>query len=130
MIWLLYALLASAAGADLDHDGWTTEHGDCDDNDPAVHPEARDDAQGNGLDDDCDGLIDEGLSDVDRDRDGWTPAQGDCNDTRADIFPGAEEWLDGEDSDCDGTSEVIEGCQGTGRAGLLLPLLLWGRRRC
>ena len=36
---------------------------------------------GNGIDDDCDGQVDEGM-DIDADGDGYTPNQGDCCDSR------------------------------------------------
>ncbi|MFH1465749.1 MAG: MopE-related protein [Pseudomonadota bacterium] len=49
-------------GFDADGDGWLpcgpAEH-DCDETDPAVHPEATE-TDGDGRDQDCDGLIDEG----------------------------------------------------------------------
>ncbi|MBE0642189.1 MAG: hypothetical protein IH599_09140, partial [Bacteroidales bacterium] len=38
--------------------GYVTDSTDCDDSDPAVHPQA-DEICGNGKDDDCDGLVDE-----------------------------------------------------------------------
>ena len=65
---------------------------------------------GNGLDDDCDGAIDEGINE-DADGDGWTIAQGDCCDSyltcKADepakINPGAiDETGNQIDDDCDG----------------------------
>jgi hypothetical protein len=43
---------------DADHDGFTACGGDCNDNDPSVHPGAAD-AACNGRDDDCDGSTDE-----------------------------------------------------------------------
>ena len=43
---------------DLDHDGWTTAEGDCDDTDPYVHP-GWDEDPDDGKDNDCDGRVDE-----------------------------------------------------------------------
>ncbi|MGA1794287.1 MAG: putative metal-binding motif-containing protein [bacterium] len=58
-----------------------------------------------GIDNDNDGLIDEGF---DQDGDGVTTCAGDCDDTDPDIYPGAPELRDGTDNNCDG--EVDEGC--------------------
>jgi hypothetical protein len=44
---------------DSDHDGWTACEGDCNDADPAVHPGAAEIC--NGIDDNCNGLVDEGF---------------------------------------------------------------------
>lgn len=49
---------------DLDDDGFTAEEGDCDDNDVRVSP-ARDEEDGDGLDNDCDGRTDEAWSGFD-----------------------------------------------------------------
>jgi Cys-rich repeat protein len=83
----------------------------------------------NGLDDDCDGLTDEGCpacrtnSDcpayhdcvaglcveavVDADGDGFSPPE-DCDDQDASVNPAAPELCDGKDNNCDG--QVDEGC--------------------
>ena len=98
--------------------------GDCDDDDPAVHPEA--DEACNGADDDCDGDVDEGvLLDflLDADGDGWgdpdstvqaceapadhvgAEATGDCDDGDPAIHPEADEACNGTDDDCDGDTD-------------------------
>lgn len=111
---------------DADLDGYG-ELDDCDDADPAVHPDA--DERCNGRDDDCNEIVDDEIVDVtyylDADEDGYadeagpslvtcsdpdpgyTVVVGDCDDTDAAAFPGAEEICDGSDDDCD--SVVDEG---------------------
>jgi hypothetical protein len=85
---------------DLDGDGLETCDGDCDDSDPSVFPGAPETP--NGVDDDCDGDIDEGTVAYDDDGDGVTEQGGDCDDADAMTFPGAVEICDGLDNDCDG----------------------------
>ncbi|MCB9778899.1 MAG: putative metal-binding motif-containing protein [Alphaproteobacteria bacterium] len=104
-------------------DGFVDNTSDCDDADPAVHPGA--DERCNGIDDDCDGVVDpDGALDattchVDGDGDGYGDPSAtadacdctdglvdddtDCDDTDASVFPGASEVpYDGIDQACDG----------------------------
>ncbi len=103
--------------------GHTADGTDCDDGDPAVHPGATEACD--GVDDDCDGEVDEaGASGCvtflqDRDEDGYgtetslclcapegaftATEGGDCDDRDPAVHPGAEEICnDGIDNDCDG----------------------------
>ena len=84
---------------DDDGDGFSEDDGDCNDGDTSVSPAAAE-VDGNGVDDDCDGMTDDGS--VDNDRDGYSTAAGDCDDGNRDVFPGAPEPADGLDNDCDG----------------------------
>ena len=64
-----------------------------------------------GIDNDGDGDIDEGVSD-DADGDGWTSCDGDCDDADAGSYPDAAEFDDGDDNDCDDMIDedyVVEG---------------------
>ena len=97
-------------------------HDDCDDGDPEVNPDAPEVC--NAVDDDCDGQVDEGLSQVwyadgDGDdfgveetafegcdpQDGAVDQAGDCDDDDPATFPGADELCDGRDNDCDGVAD-------------------------
>ena len=108
---LLLTLLLSGCTAfypdtqvDVDGDGRTPEEGDCDDRDEAVHPGAAEVCD--GLDNDCDGLVD-GEDLGDGDLDGFD-ACADCDDARPDVSPDAIEGCDGVDTDCDGTIPAEE----------------------
>ncbi len=117
---------ADPALFDEDQDGFPA-YEDCDDQDPAVHPDATE--RCNGRDDDCDGLVDDedrsvspvGQQTVYLDADldsfgdprnatsrcvvpeGFADRAGDCDDQRASVNPGALEVCGtGLDEDCDG----------------------------
>jgi len=83
---------------------------DCDDTDPAIAPGTPE--LPDGVDQDCDGLADEGTDAYDDDGDGYCEAgctdgsaPGDCDDADATAYPGATELPDGLDNDCDGTAD-------------------------
>ncbi len=123
------------AGVDLDGDGFAAPE-DCDDNDPAINPDAAELC--NGVDDDCDGTIDEDAVDAgryfeDSDGDGFgDPASviiscivppgyvadaSDCDDADPLSNPDAYEYCsDGVDQDCDGTAD--DNCDDTDGDGL------------
>jgi hypothetical protein len=92
------------AGYDDDGDGFSELQGDCNDDlalgGDTAYPGGVE--LPDGLDNDCDGLIDEDFL-VDDDGDGWSVLAGDCDDTNQYSFAGAPEFLDGEDNDCDGS---------------------------
>ena len=112
----------SVGNLDADQDGWTVEDGDCDDTNPNVHPGAIEVC--NGIDDDCDGEIDEDAVACtiwyrDMDGDGYgdcndyvcacqpiapytTLTCGDCDDTDPYIHPAALEICNFIDDNCDG----------------------------
>ncbi|NOY93614.1 MAG: hypothetical protein GXP55_20710 [Deltaproteobacteria bacterium] len=92
---------------------------DCDDGSATVHPGAPE--RCNGLDDDCDGRVDEDLTEIfytDADGDGhgnpsisragcdapadFVASSDDCDDSNDGVYPGATEICNGLDDDCDG----------------------------
>ena len=99
--------------------GYVPNGNDCDDSDEITYPSAVEVCD--GIDNDCDDLIDEDLGEagyLDSDRDGFgdpnQPADNclddgsvvsnadDCNDSNDSIYPDAPEYCDGIDNDCDG----------------------------
>ncbi len=105
---------------DADGDGVLATDGDCDDADATVYPGAPEVCD--GLDNNCDEVVDEGLGSVyyrDADRDGFGDVAGgvdacavpdgyvtdatDCNDRVSGVNPDAAEACNDVDDDCDGT---------------------------
>jgi hypothetical protein len=102
--------------------GYVTNNTDCDDGNAAINQDANEVCD--GVDNNCDGSIDEGFSFVtyywDADNDGYgsildagalyclNPGVGysltndDCDDSKSLVYPGAIEICDGIDNDCDG----------------------------
>ncbi len=115
-------------------DGYVTNGGDCDDTLFTINPDSAESC--NLVDDDCNGLIDDGAIDLntyypDADGDGFgvssgpvracvlpanfAAAGGDCDDRFAAIRPGVDELCDGVDNDCDriideGVTNACGGC--------------------
>jgi len=128
--------------------GTVPRSGDCDDQDPTVHPAAMEAC--NGVDDDCDGGVDSGYhldwfyadadgdgygddaAPFDADGDGvgelvctqaslpgWTIIGGDCDDGSATIHPGATEVCD--------VSNIDEDCDGSADDGSATGQATWHR---
>ncbi len=124
----IFSLLACTPDGDADGDGALASE-DCDEGNPNIYPGALELCD--GVDNDCDGLIDDAddslspaaLDDwyADADGDGWGANQlvaqacqapagtaaefGDCDDNNASVYPSALEQCDGIDNDCDGLAD-------------------------
>jgi len=97
---------------DTDGDGFSTCSTDpllrdCDDTRPTVYPGAPElclpSGAGDGIDQDCDGYVDEVCTPCDTrddDGDGVSECAGDCDDTNRNVSPRAAEQCDGLDTDC------------------------------
>ncbi|MFT5684520.1 MAG: hypothetical protein ACI8RZ_005461 [Myxococcota bacterium] len=135
--FVLLALLLTACKKDKDGDGYNGDL-DCNDENEAINPGTAEECD--GIDNDCDGDVDEGLlltwyADGDEDThgdpdsstdacvqpSGYVDNSDDCNDTSALFFPGAPEddCEDPNDYNCDGSvgyadadSDGIAACEG------------------
>lgn len=106
-----------------------TNSNDCNDADPNINPNATEVC--NGIDDDCDGFVDESSNNntpqwyYDSDGDGYgdgpsvsscnqptgyVTSDGDCDDNDFSINPDAVEQCDGFDNDCDGVTDSASVC--------------------
>ncbi len=112
--------------------GHVSDSSDCNDGDGAIHPAGTETCD--GVDQDCDGAVDEGATDattwyLDADADGHglagTEVQAcgqpsghvgsddDCDDGDAGVSPSAAEYCDGHDDDCDGTVDEDDALDAT-----------------
>lgn len=96
---------------DADNDSYYAQQAcetpvDCNDSNANIHP-GRSETCGDGIDNNCNGNIDEQCGARDEDEDGY-PSTQDCNDNDPMVNPGASELCDGRDNNCDGTVDDIE----------------------
>jgi len=118
--------LSNTAIACAQPNGYVTNPTDCNDSNPTIYPSASETC--NGIDDNCNTAIDEGVQNVfylDNDNDffgnaafpvlsctnptGYVSNNSDCNDANNFVYPNANEICNGIDDDCD--SFIDEGVQ-------------------
>lgn len=105
-----------APPGDDDGDGVTADDGDCDDNNPDVYPGRAEDC--NGVDDNCNGLADEGFPDTDEDGIADCVDEEECDNLDNDGDGQIDE--DFPDTDGDGVKDCLEGdeeCDGVDNNG-------------
>ena len=128
-----YGLDATTSQACDQPSGYAADSGDCDDGEANTYPDASELCD--SADNDCDGDIDEDLTDstwyLDADGDGYGDAASttvdcgqpsgyvaggsdtDCDDGDRAINPGASETCDGADNDCDGDTDEDDASDAT-----------------
>ncbi len=111
---------------DDDGDGYSENEGDCHDGDPAIHPGAAEDCD--GIDNNCDGTVDEGCGDDDDVTDDDDDDVTDDDDDDDDGDPGDDDTNLEDPRDCS-CSTTRPARSGAAVAGLLAALSLWRRRR-
>ena len=100
-----YGVSGTTASACEQPSGYAATDDDCDDTDAGINPGATETCD--GVDEDCDGVVD--FSDTDEDGDGYTTCDGDCDDSDARVHPDMPEICgDDIDNDCDGSTDSAD----------------------
>jgi len=125
--------------------GYVADDTDCDDSDAGTNPGAQEVCDTSGVDEDCDGMVDDADPDVDGDSwldwyedgdgdgygdsaslwrscrqpTGWVADSTDCDDSDASVSPGAAEICDPADvdEDCDGLADDADSSVDTSTGG-------------